>query len=191
MNIEKIRRDIIFRHNRVKDYMYRVCLLTSGFFFIIEGIKSRSFFSEYSLISEVQFFPQGFRLFFYGILFFLYGFYLFWIRFLSVGSGFNEYDKKKKLITVFRLWYPRRNRRVIKQYSFSELKSIVLKSKKQIFNPQDFDVYLNLNKNQQISLIEIGKQNSFLQQREQEYFFIELAEFLNIFFERRRNNFSL
>ena len=130
MHIEKIRRDIIFRHSRVKDYIYRACLLFSGFSFLIEGIKSRSFFSEYSFISEIQFFPQGFRLFFYGILFFLYGFYLFLIRFLSVGSGFNEYDKKKKLITVFRLWYPGRNRRVIKQYSFSKLKSIVLKSKK-------------------------------------------------------------
>merc|ERR1712113_909269 len=113
------------------------------------------------------------------------------IRCLSVGSGFNEYDKEKKLITVFRFWYPGKNRRVIKQYSFSRLKSIVLESKKQIFDPRDFDVYLNLDKDQRISLIEIGRQNGFLQQREQEYFFIELAEFLDVFFERRRNEFSL
>jgi len=191
MCVEKIRRDIVFGRSRVKDYVYRACLLFGGFSFFIEGIKSRGFFSEYGFVSEMQFFPQGFRLSFYGILFFLYGFYLFLIRFLSVGSGFNEYDKEKKLITVFRLWYPGKNRRVIKQYSFSRLKSIVLESKKQIFDPRDFDVYLNLDKNQRISLIEIGRQNGFLQQREQEYFFIELAEFLDVFFERRRNEFSL
>jgi hypothetical protein len=160
-------------------------LFISGFVFFITGISSwnSDFILSYFYISEIQFIPQGFVICFYGSLAVILSLYLFFNRFLSIGSGFNEYNKEKKQIIIFRWGKPGKNRRFKLLYSFNEIDSLSLENQNPIFNIGKFNLYLLLNNQKKILLIRSDVTNIYTVQ-EIEYFSAKLAQFLQIPFKR-------
>ena len=72
----------------------------------------------------ISFFPQGLVMGFYSIFGLFLSFYIFLSVILNIGYGFNEFNKKERIIRVFRWGFPGKNRRIESCYSFDDLKSI-------------------------------------------------------------------
>ena len=93
-----IRRDVFLGAHSTSNYIFRIKSFFFGFRFIVVGffsaIKKKIFY--FTITKEVVFFPQRMVIIFYGISFFILRVYFFLRVFIDTGSGFNEYDKKKK-----------------------------------------------------------------------------------------------
>merc|ERR1711985_195935 len=103
-----IRRDVLFRVRRFNNYCFESILLIGGLIFFIVGVSSWTQKNIIPFIAneEIQFLPQGLAICFYGAIFFIAGIYLSWVGFFAVGSGFNEYNKVKKYVRIFRWGFP-------------------------------------------------------------------------------------
>merc|ERR1711871_1388802 len=102
---------------------------------------------------EIKFIPQGFIICFYGLLGLLLSLYLFLTSSLLVGRGFNEYNKEKKKIYIFRWGFPGKKRRMEFSYPFSELESIQLTNQKRLLNPNTLNLYRLLKGQRKIPII--------------------------------------
>jgi hypothetical protein len=127
-------------------------------------------------LTDIQFLPQGLVICFYGSIGIVIGFYLILRVFWSVGSGFNEYNKEKKQLRIFRLGFPGKYRYVDLFYSFSEIETLFLESQNTLTGS---NLYLILKGKQKICLTQIGKVDSRSTQ-EIESFSTRLAQFLQI-----------
>jgi len=95
---------------------------------------------------------------------------------LSIGTGFNEYNKKTQEINIFRWGFPGKNRRFKLSYSLSEIESLRLENQNYFLDNNNFSLYLLLNNKKKILLL----QNNLLTTQEIEYFSSELARFLKL-----------
>jgi hypothetical protein len=159
-------------------------MFLGGTRFLITGISSwvRENLLPFINIAEIQFFPQGLVICFYGTLAFILGLYLFIRRFFAVGRGFNEYNQEKQQIHIFRWGFPGPNRRLNFFYKFSEIKSLRLESQNQISN---LDLYLLLKEERKILLTKFDK-DEYRSPQEIEYTYSKLAKFLNVTLEEKR-----
>jgi hypothetical protein len=177
----RIRRDLIIGVRNFTDYFFRGTLLFIGLIFFFVGFSSwkQEPFLEIIDISEIQFIPQGLVICFYGLLAIILGLYLFLRRFWSVGSGFNEYNRIKEEVYIFRWGFPGKNRCLKFFYSFSELKALRLESKSNRSIPNNLNLYLLLKGQRKILLLPLNTIN-IRSPQEIEYFAADLARFLQI-----------
>jgi hypothetical protein len=163
-------------------YLVRVVSLImflGGFWFLVVFFFSIGFLSKEPIMLNdiakyVQFFPQGVVICFYGGVRILLGIYLVSSGYWIVGKGFNEYDKKKKRIRIFRWGFPGKNRCFNFSCSFSDVESLCRENQNSIANPS---LYLVLKENRKILLTQLGS-IEFRSSREIEYFSANLARFL-------------
>jgi hypothetical protein len=95
----------------------------------------------------INFFPQGIVMGFYACLGLIFSIYSFLTIFLRIGSGFNEFNRKEKLVRVFRWGFPGKNRRIEACYSLTDIKSI------KIFSNSQKTIYLCLKNDLEIILV--------------------------------------
>jgi hypothetical protein len=133
----------------------------------------------YFSIPDLKFIPQGIAICFYGSIIFRSRWYLLFIRFLSIGTGFNEYNQQRKQITIFRWGFPGKNRKFKLAYSFDEIESLNLETKKLFLDTTNFYLYLLLNNQEKILLVKSDTFNIYTIQ-EIEYFSANLAQFLKL-----------
>jgi hypothetical protein len=205
MNQENfIRRYFIVGERRFSNYWWAtiICLGSFGFFFT--GISSyfhtllpangetnfdsntaNQFFSNFLTFSssqsgpnDINFFPQGLLMCFYGSLGFLLSIYWWFLIFWNVGGGFNEFNKKENFIRIFRWGYPGKNRKIDLYYTLKDVESIRVEIQ------QGFDsqrtIYLKLKGNREIPITGIGQP---LTLKEIEKQASELANFLQVSLE--------
>jgi len=179
-----IQRYVLYGGRRFNNYIYARIIYFGGLGFLITGISSwiRKDLLPFINIAEIQFFPQGATICFYGTLATLLRSYLSLNRLFSIGSGFNEYNKEKQQIHIFRWGFPGKNRRLNFFYAFSEIKSLRLESQNQLSN---LDLYLLLKAERKILLIKFEKEKQVSPQ-ELEYISSNLARFLNTTLEEKR-----
>jgi len=184
-------RDIVSNSNYIGNYIFARLLNFRGSLFFIIGFSSWNKPTNfYFYIPEIQFIPQGFAICFYGRLMFFASAYLFLIRFFSIGTGFNEYNKQKEEITIFRWGFPGKNRRFKLSYSLIEIETLILENRNYIIEMNNSSLYLLMTNKQKVLLI----RDSMLTVQEIEYFSSELAKFLNLpikrnFLKKKRINF--
>ena len=66
---------------------------------------------------------------FYGFLGLLISLYQWLTIFWRVGEGYNEFNKEKKILKIFRFGFPGKNREINFIYSFDEVDSIKVEIK--------------------------------------------------------------
>lgn len=197
MNQESfIRRYFIVGERRLSNYWWAtvICIGSFGFFFtgissyfqtlIPSGGESNlnsfvlSFFSNIFQSKDINFFPQGLLMCFYGSLGFLLSIYWWFLIFWNVGGGFNEFNKKENFIRIFRWGYPGKNRKIDLYYTLKDVESIRVEIQ------QGFDsqrtIYLKLKGNREIPITGIGQP---LTLKEIEKQASELANFLQVSLE--------
>jgi hypothetical protein len=173
-----IRRDVLFGAQRLSNYLFGTLLLLGGLAFFCVGVLSR-LEKNHIDAREIKFLPQGLVICFYGSIAIGLGLYLFLRRFLSVGSGFNEYNKETKQIHIFRQGFPGKNRRVEFFFTFSELESLRLEVQSRWRQSNAFELYLLLKDKRKFLLTQVGT-NEVQSLQEIEYFAADLARFLQI-----------
>lgn len=175
-----IRRDIVVGSRRFSNYWWASVIFLGAFGFLLTGISSYlgQNLLPFIQFKDILFFPQGLVMSFYGVLGLIFSSYLWLTIFLSVGEGFNEFNKKEGIIRIFRWGFPGKNRRIDLCYSIEDVESIKVELKEGL-NPRR-TIYLRLKGKRDIPLTRIG-QPMTLEEIEKQA--ANLAKFLQVSLE--------
>ena len=165
---------------RLSNYAWGSIMILGGIAFLLTGISSYFNFAFLPLLNSpnIQFFPQGLVMCFYGFLGLTLGMYIWFIIFLNLGEGFNEFNLETGQVRIFRWGFPGKNRRIDLQYPIQDIQSIRLEIQEGL-NPKRL-IYLRLKGNREIPLTRAGDPVSIQEIESQA---AELAKFLQISLE--------
>lgn len=113
----------IKNNNKNTDYVLSITLTLASFGFLITGLSS---FLEKNLIffinyKSINFVPQGLTMGFYGTLGLILGIHQINTLIFNIGEGYNEFDKEKGIVTIFRKNYPGKNPTIELKYSIKDI----------------------------------------------------------------------
>lgn len=117
--------------------LFFICVILMGSIgFFIVGLSS---YLKYNIIffldsKDIIFFPQGITMIFYGISGILVSIYQILLIFFEVGDGFNEFDKSKGTMRIFRKNFPAYGSNIDIIYELKEIEAVRVESKTDIFN---------------------------------------------------------
>lgn len=108
---ENIFKEEIKESNQVIKYLLNSTIFLGSLGFLIVGISSYLKFNLVPFLdsSQIIFFPQGLTMCFYGNLGLILSINQFAISILKIGEGYNEFDKVKGTVNVFRKGFPWKN----------------------------------------------------------------------------------
>jgi len=177
MNIELIKRETVIGARRFENYFWCITLFSGGIGFIVISLSSyyKKQLLPFTSYTNINFFPQGILMLFYGILGLSFSVYILLIIMWDLGSGYNEFDKVNQTIRVVRRGFPGKNRNVFLNYSINEIKSIEVEIKEGL-NPKRI-IYLTTNDERRIPLTGVDQPLPLSKIEEKA---ITLAKFLNI-----------
>nr|YP_010152874.1 photosystem I assembly protein ycf4 [Olisthodiscus luteus]QQW50535.1 photosystem I assembly protein ycf4 [Olisthodiscus luteus] len=126
INKGNIKREFIKGSRRWSNYLWFTVLLFGGLGFLVTGISSylHTQILPFGNALEINFFPQGIVMTFYGSFSFFLSLYVILTILWDVGAGYNEYNKNEKIIRIFRKGFPGKNRNFALTYSFQLIKAI-------------------------------------------------------------------
>nr|YP_010466151.1 photosystem I assembly protein Ycf4 [Haplopteris ensiformis]UQV94600.1 photosystem I assembly protein Ycf4 [Haplopteris ensiformis] len=127
---------------------------------------------------QIAFIPQGLVMCFYGIAGFFLGLYLWCTILWNVGSGYNYFDRREGISSIFRWGFPGKNRRIHIQLPLKDIEAIGLKNQEGFFPSRI--LYLKVRGQRNIPLTRIGE-NSTPEYIEEKA--AELARFLRVSIE--------
>ncbi|MBW4629713.1 MAG: photosystem I assembly protein Ycf4 [Brasilonema octagenarum HA4186-MV1] len=162
---------------RFSNYWWATVVSLGATGFLLAGISS---YLKINLLivsdpTQLAFVPQGLVMGLYGAAGSLLALYL-WLTVLwNVGGGYNEFNRENRTITIFRLGYPGKNRRIQIDCSTEDVQSVRIQVKEGL-NPRR-ELYLRVKGRRDIPLTRVGQPLS-LQQLEIQG--AQLARFLSV-----------
>ena len=147
----------IIGSRRISNFCWAFILLfgASGFFCV--GFSS--YFGKdlipFLLSQQILFVPQGVVMCFYGIAGLFLSFYLWCTILWNVGSGYNKFDKKEKMVSLFRWGFPGKNRRIYINLFMKDIKGIRMEIQEGIY-PRRI-LYMKIKGQQDIPLTRFGE----------------------------------
>lgn len=120
---KKILKEIISNTNRKYELLFNITMLSGSIGFLIVGISSYFKINIIPILNanEIIFFPQGATMSFYGTLGTIISLYQLLIMYLGVGEGYNEFDKEKGIMTIFRKGFPGKDSEIKIIYSLEDI----------------------------------------------------------------------
>jgi hypothetical protein len=151
-----------------------------GLGFFLSGLSSYFkvnllFFSD---STNLSFIPQGIVLVFYGTVGLVLGIFLWFTIWWDIGFGYNEYSKETQKVTLYRKGFPGKNRELLLNFNFEDLKSIKMFVRDGL-NPKR-QLFLCLSDSREIPLTGSDKPVA-LNKIETEA--LNLAKYLNVYLE--------
>jgi hypothetical protein len=125
--------------------------------------------------TELVFVPQGVAMTFYGIAGLLLATYLWFVIFLDVGGGYNEFNQETGSIKIFRWGFLGKNRRIEINCKTADVQAVRVEIKEGL-NPRRA-LYLRVKGRRNIPLTRVGQPLSL---KELENQGAELARFLGV-----------
>nr|YP_009546541.1 photosystem I assembly protein Ycf4 [Gelidium kathyanniae]AYO27889.1 photosystem I assembly protein Ycf4 [Gelidium kathyanniae] len=124
--MSNIKTDKILGSRRISNYWWATVILLGGLGFFLAGLSSylKIELLPFTTSMNLLFIPQGIIMTFYGTIAILISIFLWFTIVWNVGSGYNEFNNEKGLITIFRLGFPGRNRVLKLQYNIQEIQSV-------------------------------------------------------------------
>jgi hypothetical protein len=170
----------IIGSRRISNFCWAFILLLGALGFSSVGISS--YFGKdlipFLSSQQILFVPQGVVMCFYGIAGLFLSSYLWFTILWNVGNGYNKFDKKKKIVSLFRWGFPGENRRICINFSIKDIQGIRMEVQDGIY-PRRI-LYMKIKGQQDIPLTHIGEN---LTLREIEEKAAELARFLRVSIE--------
>ena len=175
-----IRRYIILGERKFINYFWACLVFFGSFGFLLTGISSYIGFNllPFTKYQDINFFPQGLLMSFYGSLGFLLSIYWWFLIFWNVGGGFNEFNKLDGLVRIFRWGYPGKNRRINLCYSINDIEAIRVELSQGVNSQRT--IYLRLKGKREIPITAIGQPITLKEIEKQAS---ELANFLQVALE--------
>lgn len=170
-------RQEIIGSRRLSNYWWASVVTIGGIGFLLAGLSSY-FHTNLLLVSDMsglQFVPQGIALTFYGVAGSLLATYLWLMIALNVGSGYNEFDKQKGKVTIYRLGFLGKNRRIELVYDLDDVQAVRAEIKEGL-SPKRA-LYLRIKPKRDIPLSPVGQPISLAKLENQG---AELARFLTV-----------
>lgn len=173
----QVLRQNVVGSRRFSNYFWSVISAIGGVGFLLAGLSSyfKTNFLMVSDTSNLQFIPQGIALTFYGVAGSLLCLYLWLVILWDVGGGYNEFNKEKDTVTIFRSGFPGKNRRIEIVAKLSEIQSVRAEIKDGL-NPQQ-TLYIRIKNLRDIPLTRAGQPISLAELENQG---AELARFLQV-----------
>jgi hypothetical protein len=162
---------------RLSNFFWAIVTMIGGIGFLLAGLSSYLSINLLivSDVSSLQFIPQGIALMFYGITGSLLSLYQWFMIFLNIGSGYNEFNKKTNMVTIFRWGFPGKNRRIEFTCPLEDVKAIRAEIRDGINTKRK--LYLKVKNKRDIPLTRIGEPISLSNLENQA---AELASFLSV-----------
>lgn len=177
------RKDIILGSRRFSNYWWATVIFLGGLSFALVGVSSyiQSNLLPFTDYSNIVFVPQGAIMIFYGTLAICLSLFL-WLTILwNIGSGYNEFNNKLGLITVFRLGFPGKNRSLKLTYRIQDIQAITIEIEEGLSPKRE--IYLKTKDKRLIPLTRVGEPLLLSDIENQA---TELARFLGVVLEGRR-----
>lgn len=165
---------------RISNFCWAFILLLGAFGFLLVGLSSYFGKDLIPFLSSQQIFfvPQGVVMFFYGIAGLFLSFYLWCTILWNIGGGYNKFDKKEKIVSLFRWGFPGKNRRIYIKFFMKDIQGIRMEIQEGIYPRKIF--YMKLKGQQDIPLTRI-EENLTLREIEEKA--AKLARFLRVSIE--------
>lgn len=144
---ENILLETIEETNKITKYFLNLIIILGSLSFLIVGLSS---YNSNTIIpflkaEEITFFPQGLTMTFYGILGTLISINQSIILLSKVGEGFNEFNKEKGTMTIFRKGLPGKNKDINITYPITDIVRY-LKSIEKSREKRNYKIKLNFSK---------------------------------------------
>lgn len=155
--MSNIKIDKIVGSRRFSNYWWATVILIGGLGFFLVGISSylEKQLTPFLNFNNLTFLPQGVIMTFYGIAGIIVSIFLWLTIIWNVGSGYNEFNNDSRLITIFRLGFPGRNRILKLKYSIDDIKSIKISINDGLTPKRE--IYLKMKDLREIPLTSVGQ----------------------------------
>nr|YP_010759911.1 photosystem I assembly protein Ycf4 [Cuscuta chinensis]AZL92783.1 Ycf4 [Cuscuta chinensis]WCF05465.1 photosystem I assembly protein Ycf4 [Cuscuta chinensis]WEY29839.1 photosystem I assembly protein Ycf4 [Cuscuta chinensis] len=120
---EQIWIELIPGSRRGSNFLWASILFFGSLEFLLVGTSS------YLSQNLIYFFPQGIVMTFYGISGLFISLYLWSMLFWNVGGGYDQFDKTRGVVCIFRWVFPGRNRRILLRFFIKDIRSIRIEVK--------------------------------------------------------------
>jgi Ycf4 len=162
---------------RFSNLFWATVVQIGGAGFLLAGASSylRVNLLPFSDPIQLVFLPQGLAMSFYGVSATLLGLYLWLTMFWDVGGGYNEFDKKNGLVTIFRWGFPGKNRKIELTCKTDEVQAVKVDLRDGL-SPRR-SLYLRVKSRRDIPLTRVGQPMSLSELENQG---AELARFLEV-----------
>lgn len=169
--------DPVVGAKRFSNYFWASVVTAGASGFLITGASA---YFKHNLVffldaSDIQFFPQGLVMSFYGIAGLLLATYLWLTINWNVGAGYNEFNKEEGIFRVFRYGFPGKNRLVNLLTDLKDVTAVRVEISDGI-NPRRV-VYVKCKGKGDIPLTRIGQPLTLAEVERQA---AELAKFLQV-----------
>lgn len=178
--MHNVKTDEILGSRRFSNYWWATIICFGGLGFFLVGLSSYSHieFLPFTQSTNLVFIPQGMAMTFYGTIAILIGIFL-WLTILwNVGAGYNEFNRDRGVITIFRFGFPGKNRILKFQYQINDIKAIRVNIQEGLTPKRE--IYLKMKDTREIPLTRIGQPLLLSEVEEQA---TSLAKFLNVMLE--------
>lgn len=170
-------RQSILGSRRFSNYWWAsvVSIGATGFFLAALSSYTKTNFLLFSDGTQLNFVPQGIAMGLYGTAGLLLATYL-WLSIVwDIGGGYNEFNKKTGMLTIFRWGYPGKNRRVELQSKLADVQAVKVTLREGV-NPKR-SLYLRVKGFRDIPLTRVGQPLALAELENQA---ADLARFLGV-----------
>jgi hypothetical protein len=127
LNTEKILREEIKEDDKILKWFYNIIILLGGVGFLCVGISS---YINYDIIfflrsDKILFYPQGITMCFYGTCALIISINQIKILFNNIGEGYNEFNKDKERMQIYRKGFKGKNSDVNIIYPLTDIVRVV------------------------------------------------------------------
>ena len=131
---ERIWIEFIRGSRKISNFCWAFILFLGSLGFLLVGTSSYLGRDLISLFPSQQiiFFPQGIVMSFYGIAGLFISSYLWCTILWNVGSGYDRFDRKEEIVSIFRWGFPGKNRRIFLRFLMKDIQSIRIEVKEGI-----------------------------------------------------------
>uniref|UniRef100_UPI0030034392 photosystem I assembly protein Ycf4 n=1 Tax=Potentilla ancistrifolia TaxID=714487 RepID=UPI0030034392 len=132
---ERIWIELIAGSRKISNFGWALILFLGSLGFVLVGTSSyfgRNFISLFPS-QQINFFPQGIVMSFYGIAGLFISSYLWSTISWNVGSGYDRFDIKEGIVCIFRWGFPGKNRRIFLRFLMKDIQSIRIENKEGLF----------------------------------------------------------
>nr|YP_010484164.1 photosystem I assembly factor II [Piper umbellatum]UVV36274.1 photosystem I assembly factor II [Piper umbellatum] len=128
---ERIWIEFITGSRKTSNFCWACILLLGSLGFLLVGISSYLGRNLIPLLpsQQINFFPQGIVMSFYGIAGLFISSYLWSTILWNIGSGYDRFDRKEGIVCIFRWGFPGINRRIFLRVFMRDIQSIRIEVK--------------------------------------------------------------
>nr|YP_009295344.1 photosystem I assembly protein ycf4 [Dasya binghamiae]AOH77356.1 photosystem I assembly protein ycf4 [Dasya binghamiae] len=175
--MSNIKVEKVLGSRRLSNYWWASIVLIGGLAFFITGLSSyfKKEFIPFFSTKDIIFLPQGIMMTFYGTIGIFISIFLWYTIILNIGSGYNEFNNNKGIITIFRLGFPGKNRVLKLKYYIKEIASIKIFIEEGLSPKRE--IYLKLKDKREIPLTKVEQLLAISDIEKQA---ISIADFLGV-----------